>query len=177
MEKARLIYHASVATPKGECVVMATEHGVCWTGTPGTPLEEGLAWCRKRIPQAQIEAGIGVAPLQQAIDELQRYIQGEKVQFSCPLDLYGTPFQKLVWQELYKIPYGETRSYAMIARAIGRPQACRAVGAANGANPVAVIVPCHRVIGSSGSLVGYGGGLETKVWLLALERAGMTPLL
>ncbi len=107
--------------------------------------------------------------MQQAADELRRYFAGERVQFSCPLDLHGTPFQLMVWRELQQIPYGETRSYGEIAQAIGRPTASRAVGAANGANPVAIIVPCHRVIGSKGSLTGYGGGLPTKAWLLSLE--------
>lgn len=101
--------------------------------------------------------------------ELRRYLAGEPVQFACPLDLYGTPFQVAVWQTLYNIPYGEVRSYSAIAQAIGHPSAVRAVGAANGANPVAIIVPCHRVIGSNGSLTGYGGGMERKRWLLAHE--------
>jgi O-6-methylguanine DNA methyltransferase len=107
--------------------------------------------------------------LRHAMDELRRYLAGERVQFTCPLDLHGTEFQVEVWEELFRIPYGETRTYAEIARAIGRPAAVRAVGAANGANPVAIIVPCHRVIGSNGTLTGYGGGLPTKAWLLSLE--------
>src|SRR5437016_2281890 len=105
-----------------------------------------------------------------AMDELRRYLAGERVQFTCPLDLHGTAFQVEVWEELYRIPYGKTYTYAEIAQAIGRPAAVRAVGAANGANPVAIIVPCHRVIGSDGSLTGYGGGLPAKEWLLALEK-------
>jgi O-6-methylguanine DNA methyltransferase len=113
--------------------------------------------------------GEGVEPLCQALDQLQRYFAGEPVQFSCPLDLRGTPFQVSVWKELFRIPYGQTRTYAEIASAIGAPRAVRAVGAANGANPVAVIVPCHRVIGSNGTLTGYGGGLGMKEWLLTLE--------
>jgi O-6-methylguanine DNA methyltransferase len=88
--------------------------------------------------------------------------------------MHGTPFQLQVWQELRRIPYGETRTYGEIARAIGHPGAARAVGAANGANPIAIIVPCHRVIGSDGALTGYGGGLPTKAWLLSLEGA-ITP--
>jgi O-6-methylguanine DNA methyltransferase len=114
--------------------------------------------------------GEQVSPLKQAVDELRRYFAGEYVQFSCHLDLHGTPFQIQVWQALFSIPYGETRTYAELARTLGYPNAARAVGAANGANPIAIIVPCHRVIGSNGSLTGYGGGLETKEWLLALER-------
>ena len=96
---------------------------------------------------------------------------GRRRRFDLPLDLRGTDFQKRCWQELLKIPYGETRSYAEIARAIGNPAAVRAVGLANGQNPIAIIVPCHRVIGSDGSLTGYGGGLETKRKLLELEGA------
>jgi len=103
------------------------------------------------------------------MNELKRYLAGERVQFTCPLDLRGTPFQVAVWRELMRIPYGEIRTYAEIAMAIGRPTATRAVGMANGANPVAIIVPCHRVIGSNGTLTGYGGGLPTKRWLLTLE--------
>src|SRR5439155_18130327 len=94
---------------------------------------------------------------------------GERIHFTCPLDLHGTAFQIEVWEALYRIPYGETRTYAEIARAIGRPAAVRAVGAANGANPVAILVPCHRVIGSNGTLTGYGGGLAHKKWLLDHE--------
>jgi len=97
--------------------------------------------------------------------------RAEEVDGQLPLDLRGTDFQKRCWQELLKIPYGETRSYAAIARAIGNPAAVRAVGLANGQNPIAIIVPCHRVIGSDGSLTGYGGGLETKRKLLELEGA------
>lgn len=149
---------------------MATEKGVCWTGTPGTTQDWGLGWVKRHMPIESFIQGEEVAPLQHAMDELRRYFAGEHLQFSCPLDLHGTPFQIAVWEELFRIPYGETRSYADIARAIGRPAAVRAVGAANGANPIAIIVPCHRVIGSNGSLTGYGGGLPTKEWLLAMER-------
>ncbi|WP_207229338.1 methylated-DNA--[protein]-cysteine S-methyltransferase [Ktedonosporobacter rubrisoli] len=151
---------------------MATEAGVCWTGTPGTAVDEGLFWVNRQLAVGRVVEGEKVAALQQATDELRRYFAGERIQFNCPLDLHGTPFQLAVWHELCRIPYGETRSYGEIARAIGRPTASRAVGAANGANPVAIIVPCHRVIGSNGSLTGYGGGLPTKSWLLALEGVG-----
>ncbi len=148
---------------------MATERGVCWTGTPGTPVDEGFAWLRRRMQIDRVIEGEEIAPLQPAMDELRRYLAGERVQFTCPLDLHGTAFQIMVWEELFRIPYGQTRTYREIAYAIGRPKAVRAVGAANGANPVAIIVPCHRVIGSDGTLTGYGGGLPTKAWLLSLE--------
>ena len=102
--------------------------------------------------------------------ELEEYFAGARTRFTVSLDLRGTFFQKQCWQALLDIPYGETRSYADIARAIGRPRAFRAVGMANHDNPVAIIVPCHRVVGSNGDLTGYGGGLEVKRHLLDLER-------
>ncbi len=167
--KTTELYWSSVSSPQGLIVVMATERGVCWTGTPGTPVDDGFSWLRRKMQFDQVIEGEKIAPLQQAMDELRRYLMGERLQFTCPLDLQGTAFQTEVWEELFRIPYGETRTYAEIARAIGRPAAVRAVGAANGANPVAIIVPCHRVIGSDGTLTGYGGGLPTKAWLLSLE--------
>lgn len=104
-----------------------------------------------------------------ALDQLTEYFAGARFQFDLPLAPQGTAFQKSVWQALVEIPYAETRSYADIARRIRRPKAVRAVGAANGRNPIAIIVPCHRVIGSNGTLVGYGGGLPMKQMLLELE--------
>jgi len=105
-----------------------------------------------------------------AVSQLKAYFAGRLREFHLPLDMAGTEFQIRVWRELEKIPYGETRSYSAIAQAIGRPAAVRAVGAANGANPLPIVVPCHRVIGANGKLVGYGGGLPLKKRLLALER-------
>jgi methylated-DNA-[protein]-cysteine S-methyltransferase len=101
--------------------------------------------------------------------QLEEYFAGRRRTFDLPLAPDGTPFEKTVWEELRRIPFGETRSYAEIARAIGRPGAARAVGRANGANPIPVVVPCHRVIGADGSLTGFGGGLEAKAALLELE--------
>jgi len=109
------------------------------------------------------------ALLADAISQLRAYFRSELRVFQIPLDMHGTPFQLRVWHELETIPYGETRSYAQVAEAIGAPRAVRAVGAANGANPVAIVVPCHRVIGSGGKLTGYGGGLPLKKRLLELE--------
>ncbi len=103
--------------------------------------------------------------------ELQQYFAGERREFSFPLDLRGTDFQLACWRALLAIPYGETRSYADIARAVSRPRGFRAVGMANNRNPVAIVVPCHRVIASNGTLCGYGGGLEVKRKLLELEGA------
>lgn len=104
-----------------------------------------------------------------AMRQLEAYFAGERMQFDVPLAAKGTVFQRLVWNRLLEIPYGETCSYGELARGIGKPAAVRAVGAANGRNPIGIIVPCHRVIGSSGKLVGYGGGLPMKRLLLDLE--------
>jgi methylated-DNA-[protein]-cysteine S-methyltransferase len=108
----------------------------------------------------------------QAREQLEEYFAGTRREFDLPLAPCGTEFQTRVWQALRDIPYGETRSYGEVAAAIGRPDRARAVGAANGRNPIAVIVPCHRVIGADGSLTGFGGGLERKRVLLDLERMG-----
>lgn len=105
-----------------------------------------------------------------AADQLGAYFAGDRTDFDIELELRGTEFQQRVWKALLTIPYGETRTYGEIAEKIGSPNAARAVGLANGRNPIAIIVPCHRVIGASGSLTGYGGGLERKQILLKLER-------
>lgn len=106
-----------------------------------------------------------------AIEQLDAYFNHSLRRFDLPLDLQGTDFQRQVWKQLEIIPYGQTASYLEIAQALGKPKAVRAVGAANGQNPISIIVPCHRVIGSSGDLIGYGGGLWRKEWLLRHEGA------
>jgi methylated-DNA-[protein]-cysteine S-methyltransferase len=111
------------------------------------------------------------------VDQLEAYFAGELTDFELELDLQGTEFQRRVWQALLTIPFGETRSYGEIAEQIGAAGAARAVGLANGHNPIAIIVPCHRVIGASGGLTGYGGGLDRKRSLLALERSRLSPTL
>jgi methylated-DNA-[protein]-cysteine S-methyltransferase len=123
------------------------------------PIAESTGWVRNDVNLWMTRAA----------NELRAYFAGALRAFTVPLDMQGTDFQLDVWNHLLKIPYGETRSYAQVAEAIGRPKAVRAVGAANGSNPVAIVVPCHRVIGSSGKLTGYGGGLPMKKRLLELE--------
>jgi methylated-DNA-[protein]-cysteine S-methyltransferase len=113
--------------------------------------------------------------LSRACAQLAEYFAGERVAFDLPLAPIGTGFQMIVWRALLAIPFGETRSYGDIARAIGRPAASRAVGAANGKNPIAIVVPCHRVVASSGELTGYAGGLAAKRWLLDHEKARSAP--
>ncbi|MGH9743429.1 MAG: methylated-DNA--[protein]-cysteine S-methyltransferase, partial [Candidatus Acidiferrum sp.] len=108
-------------------------------------------------------------PFKEVMRQLEAYFEGKLREFDLPLMIEGTEFQQLVWSNLRKIPYGETVSYGQIARQIGRPEASRAVGLANGSNPIPIIIPCHRVIGSNGDLTGFGGGLPVKKKLLALE--------
>lgn len=108
--------------------------------------------------------------LREANKQLQEYFRGERKEFNLPLHLNGTEFQQKVWRALQEIPYGETRSYGEIAKAVGSPKGSRAVGGANNKNPVMIFVPCHRVIGANGALVGFGGGLSVKQYLLELEQ-------
>ena len=110
-------------------------------------------------------------PLKEAVRQLKAYFSGKLRAFDLPLAAEGTDFQRRVWKALFKVPYGTTANYGDIARSVGNPAAARAVGLANGRNPIAIIVPCHRIIGSSGKLVGYGGGLHNKQALLKLEGA------
>ena len=110
------------------------------------------------------------APFAAVREQLAEYFAGERQQFDVPLKLAGTPFQQRVWQELVRIPFGTTITYAQLAQRVGKPTASRAVGHANGRNPISIIVPCHRVIGANGKLTGYAGGVEKKQWLLEWER-------
>jgi methylated-DNA-[protein]-cysteine S-methyltransferase len=131
-----------------------------------------ILWQNENLERAGLGAlkkVTGHPLLVEAERQLQEYFAGKRTQFSLDLDWRGTEFQKRVWVALLEIPFGETRSYADIARQLGNPKAVRAVGAANGKNPIPIIAPCHRVIGSNGKLVGFGGGLATKALLLKLE--------
>ncbi len=109
--------------------------------------------------------------IRETFRQLSEYFAGNRKTFDLPLNPAGTNFQKKVWRELIKIPYGETRSYKQIAELIGNPKACRAIGSANNKNPIIIIIPCHRVIGATGKLIGYGGGLDRKKCLLKLEKS------
>ena len=139
-------------------------------------LEQNEAIVEVRILRQPEEASDGLikqetALLLEAKRQLEEYFAGLRAAFSLPLAPEGTEFQKIVWRELENIPYGETRTYGQIAEKIGNPKACRAVGGANHHNPVAVMIPCHRVIGKDGSLTGYAGGVDIKETLLRLEGA------
>ena len=139
--------------------------------------DKGLAailWPDDRPRRVRVEAPVedpAHPVLVQTARQLGEYFAGQRQTFSVPLDFHGTTFQQAVWQRLLAIPYGETRSYGQLAAELGKPSAVRAVGAANGRNPISIIAPCHRVIGQNGSLTGFAGGLEVKARLLALESA------
>ena len=159
MSNKRLIY-STFQSPIGEVMVTADEHGLRSIYSPThesliAPLDD-----RKRDDAA----------LRDATDQLRAYFAGELQEFSLTLNPLGTPFYKTVWKHLAAIPYGTTISYGELARRIGKPTASRAVGMANAHNPISFVVPCHRVIGQNGSLVGYGGGLKLKRWLLEFEK-------
>ncbi len=131
----------------------------------------GIMWIEREKTAADTELAFQKTPLiAQAEIELNEYFAGKRTAFSVPLSPQGTPFQKRVWDALCAIPYGETRSYAQIAAAVGSPKGFRAVGGANHHNPIVIMIPCHRVIGADGSLTGFGGGLPVKELLLHLER-------
>jgi O-6-methylguanine DNA methyltransferase len=167
----------AVPTAHGVFEAVFTEAGLRGLFFPNQP-DEAERWLGHRLPGIVVRTADPRADL--LAGELDAYFRGERTDFTVALDLAGTPFQLGVWRELRAIPYGEVRSYADVARAIGRASAVRAVGAANGANPVPIMVPCHRVIGSSGALTGFGGGLDWKRRLLATENAarwGELPLL
>lgn len=123
-----------------------------------------------RVPLGEMTGDAGHPVLVETARQLEEYFTGTRKTFSVPLDFNGTDFQKAVWNALLTIPFGETRSYGEIAVQLGNPKAVRAVGAANGKNPISIIAPCHRVIGSNGKLTGFAGGLEAKALLLRLER-------
>lgn len=131
-----------------------------------------VVWRRHSAPQLSFDSATECADhpvLVETIRQLNEYFSGQRRTFDVPLDFRGTDFQCRAWRSLLTIPFGETRSYAQMAKQIGSPAAVRAVGAANGRNPISIIAPCHRVIGSNGELTGFGGGMEAKAWLLAHE--------
>lgn len=157
----------TVDTVAGRYGALLTPKGLAKLTFPGESLQGCRAFAERWWPKARIVPDEG--QLQAITAQLQAYFRGERQQFDLPLDLQGTCFQQQVWAALTLIPFGQTRSYTEIAQAVGRPKAVRAVGGANHANPVPIVVPCHRVIGSNGALTGFGGGMDLKQRLLELE--------
>jgi len=163
------IYYAECRMPWVSLLLASNERGLASVQFVGKgEKRSALAWLRRRFPGAKLVRSAEVN--QKALEELEAYGRGGRQPFTMPLDLHGSPFQVKVWQALRRIPFGETRSYADIARALGRPKAFRAVGTASRTNPLCIVVPCHRVIGSDGDLCGFGGGLKLKRQLLDHEK-------
>jgi len=164
MPEVQTVHFWRIESPVGPLLLAATDKGLRYLlfdrGKQPRPLPEE-AWTESSTALRDTE------------EQLRAYFRGQLRSFSCSLDLQGTPFQKKCWAALQRIPYGTTCTYAELAKRIGSPRAFRAVGQANHNNPVAIIVPCHRVIGADGSLTGYGGGMETKEKLLRLEGAAL----
>jgi methylated-DNA-[protein]-cysteine S-methyltransferase len=156
------LFHKFITSPVGKLKLVASDKGLV-----------AILWENdnpRRVPLTSSVEDDQQKILVEVERQLNQYFTGERRSFSLPLDMRGTPFQKDVWEALLSIPFGETRSYGQLAKQIGRSSASRAVGAANGRNPISIIVPCHRVIGSSGNLTGFAGGLETKATLLDMEK-------
>jgi methylated-DNA-[protein]-cysteine S-methyltransferase len=159
--------HVILDSPIGPLTLVAADGMLT-----GLYLDEPRSGSARREPRAEVlgpPADPASEPFAAAADQLEAYFAGQLTEFTLPLAPAGTAFQRSVWAGLREIPYGETWSYGQLASKIGSPTAARAVGLANGRNPIAVVIPCHRVIGSDGSLTGYGGGLDRKRYLLDLE--------
>lgn len=156
------------ASPLGPIELWASAQGLLRVGFPATAAE-ARRWALRHLGAEPAPADHGDTLLAEAQRQLAAYLRGELRAFDLPLDLRGTPFQRRVWGALLEIPWGATCSYRDLAARIGQPAAVRAVGAANGANPISIVVPCHRVIASDGALRGYSGGLELKRSLLRIE--------
>ncbi len=160
------VFYGSISSPVGE--LLLTSNGEAITG---------LFMEKQKDGPKPIEDWLRDDSLfNQAAGQLRAYFAGELTEFDLPVALKGTEFQQRVWNELQKIPYGSTINYGELARRIGNPKASRAVGAANGQNPISIIIPCHRLIGSNGKLTGYGGGIERKRFLLDFEAATLAGL-
>ncbi|WP_116107363.1 methylated-DNA--[protein]-cysteine S-methyltransferase [Lewinella sp. IMCC34191] len=155
-------------TPLGPLRLVATGRGLCKVAFVQEDFQ--LSVCEK-ADDADFPGAGGQDILDMATAQLHEYFAGERTVFTVPLDMSGTGFQRAVWQELSKIPYGRTVAYGDLAQALGNPAAYQAVGSANGRNPVAIIVPCHRAVSRDGKLTGYAGGIERKKWLLRHESA------
>jgi methylated-DNA-[protein]-cysteine S-methyltransferase len=169
LDRMATVAYATLETPIGLLQFFGGEAGLMTVALPneGPPAPEARV---RRLLGDNVEIVEDPAALTAVLAQFEAYFRGELRAFDLPLDPRGTPFQRQVWAAVARVPYGETRAYGEIAAAIGKPAAVRAVGLANGANPLPIVIPCHRVIGANGSLTGYGGGLEAKRRLLALER-------
>jgi methylated-DNA-[protein]-cysteine S-methyltransferase len=166
-----MVYWTLFVNGQWKIYLAATSNGLCYVGSQNQPFEALSTWVKNRFPNSQLVRND--ERLQPYAAEFAAYFRGQRKTFTIPVDLHGTPFQISVWNALREIPYGQTQTYSDIADLIQKPGSVRAVGAAIGANPVLIAVPCHRVIGKNGTLTGYRGGLEMKKQLLELEQESL----
>ncbi|UCD38372.1 MAG: methylated-DNA--[protein]-cysteine S-methyltransferase [Fidelibacterota bacterium] len=155
------------STRIGQLTVVKSDRGVCYIGLPNATLDRVKAWVHKHIPGESLQPA--AEPFTRERLELQEYAEGRRNTFSFPVDHRNTPFSLKVLAEVNRIPYGRTATYGNIAERVGHPRAARAVGRAVAANPLSLVIPCHRVVGTNGSLTGYGGGVDLKKQLLQME--------
>jgi methylated-DNA-[protein]-cysteine S-methyltransferase len=163
-----MLYLTRIESPVGELTLVASQQALLvltWGDA-----SSGSRRVAQAVQQATVVSAGQHLVLAQCVSQLEEYFAGHRTAFDLPLQAEGTEFQRAAWNVLRQIPYGQTLSYAEQAGRAGSPKASRAVGSANGRNPISIIVPCHRVIGADGSLTGFGGGLDTKRWLLAHEQ-------
>lgn len=165
-----IVHTARFESPIGELTLASTEKGLAYVGLPRANGRGFAGWHRRHAGQTAVSDDF--EPNRRAISQLQEFLEGKRQTFDLTLDLRATPFQLDVYRVLEEIEYGESVSYAEVARRMGRPTAMRAVGAANGANPIPLVIPCHRVVAADGQLHGYAGGRDLKARLLAMESAG-----
>lgn len=162
------IYWSTCHVNKWRLTIAKTDEGVCYIGSPNQPFTEVETWLNKKLPNyILIESA---ESLNEEVTQLTDYINGKQQHFTIKTNPIGTEFQRTVWHALQTIPYGETRTYSEIAAQINRPKSVRAVGTAIGANPLLIIIPCHRIIAKDGSLAGFRAGLNVKQTLLQLEK-------
>ncbi|MFL2104900.1 methylated-DNA--[protein]-cysteine S-methyltransferase [Desemzia sp. FAM 23991] len=173
-ENTQKMYYCALVFDDNEYLIAATTKGLAFVGSKNAGLIELVVWIEMYCAGTLLEENNEFMQSYQML--LEEYFQGTRKEFDVPLDIKGTNFQEMVWRELLNIPYGETRTYSDIADAVGNPKAIRAVSGAIGKNPVAIVVPCHRVIGKNGKLTGYRGGLEMKKELLELEKCTVPQL-
>ena len=166
-----MVFCTSFESKIGLIYIASTDKGVCKISLPRQSKRDFLRWLRDNFDDMEVVDS--KSRNREVIDQLTRYFNGRLARFTLPVDLRGTPFQLRVWKELTKISYGSTISYRQLARRLGTSRGFQAIGRANASNPVPIVVPCHRVVGANGALVGYSSGIKTKEFLLRLEGAIM----